>query len=592
VKTPETHPRCAAIPALLVPLLVAPLGACRSPVPPAAGAPTRAAGGGPLCLVGGVIYGADGGSDRPATALCADGGRILTVGSDPEVAARAPKGARTIELKGGAVLVALTDAHAHLLGLGLSLERADLRQCASAEACAARAAEAARARPAGQWIEGRGWDQNRFADRAFPSHDPLDRALGDRPAFLRRVDGHAGWASARALALAGITRATADPAGGRIVRDGRGEPTGVLVDAAMDLVERVIPPPTQKERERAILRAEALALAAGLTEVHEMGIDEETVEVYRALDRAGRLRLRVYAMAAGDSATALDKLFARRPDPHGGPSGARDPRARFVLAGVKLYADGALGSRGAALLEPYADDPGNRGLTITDEPALEAAARRARATGWQVAVHAIGDRGNRAVLDAYERAGVVASDRFRIEHAQVVAVADLPRFARLGVVASMQPTHATSDMPWAEARVGKERIQGAYAWRTLLTLGAHLAFGSDFPVEDVDPIGGGLYAAVTRMDKRGQPAGGWRPEERLSLAEAVAAFSRGAAYAAFEEAFRGRAAVGQLADLTVLDRDLVGGPAALLTAQVRYTIIGGEIVYQRDQTRETGSLLH
>jgi predicted amidohydrolase YtcJ len=528
-----------------------------------------------LILRGGTIFTVVPARPR-ARAVAIAGGRIVAVGDEAEVLrARGPH-TRVVELGGRAVLPALTDGHAHLYGLGRALDQVDLRGCPSAEACADQVAAAARERPAGEWLLGRGWDQNRFADGRFPNHAVLDKVVGGSPVWMRRVDGHAGWANARALAAGGVTAHTADPPGGRIERDSSGAPTGVLVDNAMQLVEHAIPPVTAAARERTILAAQSYVLARGLTEVHEMDIDAATVEVYRQLAAAGRLQLRVYAFADGADDAAVERLLAGAPD-------RSAPEARFTLRGIKLYADGALGSRGAALLAPYSDEPKNSGLMVTPPERMERIARRALAAGWQMAIHAIGDRANKLVLDAYEHAGCRGRDhRFRVEHAQVLALDDVPRFAALGVVASMQPTHATSDMPWAEARLGAARLAGAYAWRRLLDAGASLVGGSDFPVEKVEPIGGGLYAAVTRMDPAGQPPGGWLPDQRLSLDEAVRAFTAEAAWAAFEEAWRGHAAPGQVADLTVLDRDLPDA-AALLKAEVDLTIVGGRIVYERQR---------
>jgi predicted amidohydrolase YtcJ len=536
-----------------------------------------------LLLLDGKILTLDDARPR-ARAIAVREGRIVAVGDDAAVGRLGGPRTRVIALHGRTVLTALTDGHAHLYGLGRALAEVDLRDCASPADCAARVAAAARGRPAGEWILGRGWDQNLFPGARFPTHDALDAVVADRPVWVRRIDGHAGWANARAMSLAGLTTdrgAPPDPAGGRIERDGPGRPTGVLVDAAMGIVERAIPSPPGEERERAILRAQSEALAHGLTEVHEMGIDGPTIDAYRRLDRQGHLKLRVYAYADGTDRALRDRLLAGPPDP-------TPPEARFVLRGIKLFADGALGSRGAALLAPYTDDPTNRGLRQIAEADLADVARRALATGWQVAVHAIGDAANRMVLDAFAAAGCTPArdHRFRIEHAQVVALEDLPRFAALGVVASMQPTHATRDMPWAEARLGHERLAGAYAWRRMLDAGAHLVAGSDFPVERVDAIGGGLYAAVTRQDRAGRPPGGWLPEQRLTLVEAARAFGSEASWAAFEERWRGRAGPGMAADLTVLDRDVLDAPpTALLEARVDLTIIGGRVDYERDPGR-------
>ena len=488
-----------------------------------------------------------------AQALAVRHGVIVAL--DEAAAALVGPNTKVIELQGRAVVPALTDAHAHLVNLGLARNQVELRGCTSAADCAGRIARDRHFRR-GAWTLGRGWDQNLFPGAAFPTHAALDKLRG--PVWVRRVDGHAGWANAAALRLAGVTRETADPPGGKILRDADGAPTGVLVDNAMALVGRAVPAPSGAEIADAILRGQELALAEGLTEVHEMGIPLEYTHVYARLARSGKLRLRVYAFGAQDQAA---RLFAH-------PPAAAAPGAFFTLRGIKLYADGALGSRGAALLEPYRDDPGNRGLVITGEPALEKLSREALASGWQVAVHAIGDGGNRSALDAFEKAGATPERRFRIEHAQVVALEDFPRFARLGVIASMQPTHAVSDGPWASSRLGPERVKGAYAWRRMLDSSARLAFGSDFPVEEVSAVDG-FRAAVERT--------GWSDGQNLTLEETLRAFTVGAAFAAFEEGWRGRVAEGMAADLTVFDR-----PAAdLVHARVETTVVGGKIAWQR-----------
>jgi predicted amidohydrolase YtcJ len=445
-----------------------------------------------------------------------------------------------------------------LRGLGLAAAHVDLRGCESAAACVERLG--APAAGAKTWLIGRGWDQNRFAGGAFPDKAALDRVHPGRAVWLLRIDGHAGWASSAALALSGISAATKDPSGGRIVRDARGEPTGVLVDNAMKMIDAVMPAPDEAEIEAAILRAQQLALEAGLTGVHEMGIDQRTIEIYRRLERKGRLKLRVRAYADRNEAELLFR--GKR------PALARD--GRFTLLGVKLYADGALGSRGAALLETYADDAANRGLLLLDHDAVAELAKRARAGGWQLAIHAIGDRANREVIQGFEAAGVTTPDRFRIEHLQVIALADLPRLAKTGAIASMQPTHATSDHRWVEARLGAGRIEGAYAWRKVLEAKVPLAFGSDFPVEK-PTIANGIVAAVER--------GGWTLGERLTLDETLRAFSLGAAYAAFEEEWRGRARVGYAGDFTIFDGPLDALGHAGKT-RVHATIVAGEVLFE------------
>lgn len=524
-----------------------------------------------LVLTGGIIYTMSPIAPR-AEAVAIRGGRIEAVGRAAEIAAYVGPKTRVIELGGRAVLPGLVDGHAHLYQLGVAMGELDLKKLTSAQAVADEVRRAAADRPRGEWILGRGWDQNLWTPPEFSTHDVLDAAAPDHPVALGRIDGHAIWVNGAALRLAGIDAGTPDPAGGRIVRDAKGKPTGVLIDRAMELVLGRIPAPAPEGRERTILAAADWAVAHGLTGVHEMGGHPETVAAYRRLAAQGKLKLRVVAYLRGEGTTGgLEWLAGLAPDDD--PDGT----ARFVARGVKIFADGALGSRGAALLAPYADDPGNSGLLLATPEELARAVEIAVAGGWQLATHAIGDRANRIVLDAYERAG--PERRFRIEHAQVVAPEDLPRFARLGVIAAMQPVHATSDMGWADERLGPERLAGAYAWRSLLASGAHVVGGSDFPFDEPSPMVG-LYAATTRQDREGQPPGGWLPEQRLGFEEAVRLYTVEAAWASFVENHRGKLVAGFVADLTVLDRD-PADPRSLLETQVDLTIVGGDIVFER-----------
>ena len=500
-------------------------------------------------------------SDGQAVTISIEGSHIQRVG-------------RAENATSSFVVPGLTDAHGHVVGLGLSLVRVDLRSCRSVEDCAARVQAVLPKIPPGAWVQGRGWDQNLYPDQHFPTRAALDVVAPRIPVYVRRVDGHAAWANSEALRRANITRNTPDPPGGKILRDANGEPTGILVDRAEDLIEKAIPPPSELEVEQAILRAQDLLVSQGLTSVHEMGISPLVADVYLRLVQAGRLKIRIYAHWSADP-DSLEKAFRRGPLRAG-------PDDLFSLRSIKLYADGALGSRGAHLKAPYSDDPHNTGLVVTSAKDIEAISRRALAAGFQVSVHAIGDAANHDVLEAYARAGVTPAARFRIEHAQIVDLADIPRFAQLGVISSMQPTHATSDMPWAEKRLGRSRLAGAYAWRRFLDAGVHLAFGSDFPVELSDPRLG-LFAAVTRTDLKGRPPGGWLPEQRLTVDEALRAFTTGAAYAAFEEGWRGELRPGQAADLTVFDGPL-DTPEHVLQRKVLMTIAAGRVVYDARTT--------
>ena len=517
---------------------------------------------------------------RPvATALAFDGdGTILAVGDRDALLARWPDAAR-VDVGDATVVPGLIDAHGHVAGLGLARMRVELAGTRDKDEVLARLRDFAATRPPGEWLLGRGWDQNDWPERAFPTAADLDAAFPDRPVWLERVDGHAGWANSAALRAigrdldAGGARGDWQPDGGRIVRDAQGRATGVLVDGAMALVDAVLPPMDVAAAERALALGMREAVRHGLTGVHDAGVPLLQLQAYRNLADRGEMPLRVHAMADGDAA-ALAFLCAHGPYRH--------PGGRLQMRAVKLYVDGALGSRGAALLADYGDDPGNRGLVLLSPAQLAGAVARARDCGVQVATHAIGDRGNRLVLDAYEAALAGHPDlRWRIEHAQVLSPPDLPRLAALGVIASMQPTHATSDMPWAGDRLGPERIHGAYAWRSLRDSGARLALGSDFPVESVDPRLG-LSAAATRANAAGEPVGGWLPAELLTPYEALRGFTRDAAWAGFAEAEVGTLAEGLRADFVVFAEDPLGVPASALDdLTVLSTWVDGEAVFER-----------
>jgi len=521
-----------------------------------------------LVVRGGTVWTGD--PDRPrADAIAIAGDTIVAVGDAAAIDPLVAPSTTVVDLAGGTAIAGLCDAHCHLVGLGQSLEVVDLRGARSIDDVVERLRAGA---PTQGWVQGRGWDQNLWPDRAMPSHTPLTAAFPDRPVWLRRVDGHAGWGNRALLEAAAIGRDTKAPHGGEILRDAAGEPTGVLVDTAMGLVAP--PAATATDVDRFVRAGAAHAIARGLTGVHEMGIGPEEDAVYRELARTGKLPLRVHAYAGED--WLVRGLAERTPDPV-------RVDARYLLRGVKLYADGALGSRGAARLADYADRPGHRGLLQHPADALRELVAACIAGGWQIATHAIGDAANRAVLDAY--AAVLAAHggpgdrRLRIEHCQIVDVADIPRFAELGVVASMQPTHATSDMAWVPDRIGTARLPGAYAWRRFLDAKVPLAFGSDFPVERVEPTHG-LFAAITRQDEHGRPAGGWLPEQRLALAEAVRAFTAGAAFAGHREDHLGMLRVGMQADVTCFATPLdERTPTTIREAKVLATIVAGQRVF-------------
>ena len=515
-----------------------------------------------------------------AEAMAWDGsGRVLALGDRKTLLARYPDAER-VDFGDATVIPGLIDAHGHFRELALSLMSADLVGTRDKAEVVARLHDFEQKLGAGDWLRGGGWDQNDWPDKAFPTVADLDAAFPTRPVFLERVDGHAAWVNSAALrAVAAHPRLKAmlaggEVEGGRVLRDAAGKPTGILVDNAKDAVADVLPKPDREHLVQALGDAARMVLGDGMTGVHEMGVSRETLALYKQLADEGKLPLRIDAYADGDSGALADLCT------HGA---YRHPGGHLKMAGVKLYIDGALGSRGAALLADYSDDPGNRGLLVTEPKQYEAIVRKAKQCHLQVATHAIGDRGNRIVLDTYER--VLGDDagtdhRWRIEHAQVVALEDIPRFAKLGVIASMQPTHATSDMPWAQDRLGKERLAGAYAWQRFLASGAHLALGSDFPVESPDPRLG-LYAAVTRQDREGHPPGGWFPDQRLSAAEALRGFTTDAAYAGKDEAEVGKLAPGMRADFVVLASDPLSVPAAQLDdLVVESTWVDGKPVYE------------
>ncbi|MEM0961999.1 MAG: amidohydrolase [Bacteroidota bacterium] len=511
-----------------------------------------------------------------AEAFAVEDGRFVAVGSEAEILDQYTDWPR-LDLDGHTVVPGLIDAHAHLMGLGEALLSADLVGTASKAEIVERLVAFAADLPDGAWVTGRGWDQNDWGgDGAFPTRADLDDAFPDRPVWLGRVDGHAAWGNTAALRAAGIdpdAPAPADPEGGAVIRDADGRPTGVFVDAAEAYVARAIPPPDDAFATEALTRALQETARHGLTGVHEAGMPLSVFPLYRGFAASGRFPIRNYVMIQPAEVGAFCEQY---------PDGIGDDRV--IVRSVKVYADGALGSRGAALLAEYADDAGNVGLLFQDGNALMATVHAAMSCGLQVNTHAIGDRANRAVLDAYEAAMEATGGgpgRHRIEHSQILALDDIDRFARLGVIASVQPTHATSDMPWAGERLGDDRLVGAYAWRRLLDSGARLALGSDFPVERVSPLLG-FYAAVTRQDATGMPAGGWYGNQVLTRAEALRGFTLDAAYAAFMEDDVGSIEVGKHADFVVLSQDLmIVPPEEILATEVVATYLDGAAVYER-----------
>ncbi len=527
-----------------------------------------------LILTNGRIYTSD--DTRPVVeAVAVAGGKVLFAGNAAGAMALKGSATRVIDLGGRTVIPGMVDAHGHVAGLGDALHIVDLTGTTSYDEVVARVAERAKRTPKGQWVLGRGWDQNDWGDTRFPTHDKMTAAVPDHPVYIVRVDGHAGLANLKALQAAGVTAATQDPSGGHIERSADGAPAGVFVDNAQGLVRRAIPRQTRDEVKTSILDAVKEAQRWGLTGVHDAGAGATELDVYEELAKAGQLKFRLNAMISDDAKT-VDAWFKR------GPLVAGYNGTLWVRS-IKLYADGALGSRGAALLDPYTDDPKNIGLLVSAPAHIQEVAGRALKAGFQVNTHAIGDRGNRLVLDAYEaalKATPTADHRFRVEHAQILNYDDIPRFASLGVIPSMQASHQTSDMYWAATRLGSGRLLGAYAWRSLLNTGVVVPNGSDFPVEQVNPLIS-FHSAVSRQDARDWPPGGWYPAERMTRDEALLAMTLWPAYAAFQEKVLGSLTPGKFADFVVLDQDIMRVPAELLLrTKVLSTWVSGEKVYE------------
>ena len=510
-----------------------------------------------------------------ATALAVDGGRVLYVGDSAGAMAFQADDTEFVDLQGNTVIPGMVDAHAHLAGLGAALRNVDLVGTESYAQVIERVVARAREVPAGTWILGRGWDQNDWPNTRFPTHEALSRAVPDHPVVLTRVDGHATLVNAAAMREASLTSATPDPSGGRIERLPDGSPSGVLVDRAMGLVSRAIPPTSAEELRASVLAAVAEANRWGLVGVHDAGVGRRVIDVYEALAAEGRYELRNYVMISSDDST-LAHYFARGPQ-----NGLHN--GRLWIRAIKISADGALGSRGAALHAPYSDEPSHSGLLLATPERIKDVAVLALQNGFQLNVHAIGDRGNTVVLDAFEQALAEApaeDHRFRVEHAQILTPDDIPRFAELRVIPSMQASHQTSDMYWAERRVGPERIKGAYAWRALLNTGVVIPNGSDFPVEQVNPLIS-FHSSVTRQDAKNWPDGGWYPEQTMTRDEALKSMTIWPAHAAFQDSVMGSISPGKYADFVVLDRDIMTVPdSAILGTRVLATYLGGRAVYQ------------
>jgi predicted amidohydrolase YtcJ len=511
-----------------------------------------------------------------AQAIAIRGDTILYVGDDAGIEPYRGPATQVVDLAGATAVPGLIDAHVHLATLGEKLSLLDLTGVPDESEAVARVVALARDAAPGEWILGTGWDEGAWANH-YPTMARLSRSVPDHPVYLRGLHGFAAWGNRSAFERAGIGRNTPNPPGGQILRDPRGNPTGIVLNSAVGLLAKAVPPRTAEQMQRDI-RAALIAMArAGYVSVHEAGADSAELAAFQVLAQRNELPIRVYVMLLATDTALLRRWLERGPDTSSG---------RLIVRAVKAFADGALGSRGARLLEDYADAPGARGITGGaygyDSALVGAMMRR----GFQIAVHAIGDAANRETLDflaaAHAGAPRAVGTRNRIEHAQVLSPADLPRFASTGTIASMQPSHAVEDMGWAEARLGSWRIRNAYAWRSLRRSGAHLVFSSDLPATDYN-IFYGLHSAITRQGRDGLPQDGWYADQRMTPEEALRGFTTWAAYAEFAEDRTGVLAPGRIADLTVMNLDpLVTGasdPRALLRGNIVLTVAGGRVVY-------------
>lgn len=542
----------------------------------------------PLVLYNANIYTVNPAQPRAEGVISSDG-KITFVGSTKDALNRAPPNATRIDLRGKTVLPGLTDAHAHIAGIGFRELDFDLQGTPSLADLKTRLGQRSQQTKPGDWLVGRGWIESRWTPAAFPTRQDLDEVVADRAVVLTRADGHALVANSLALKRANIDRATKDPAGGSILRDKNGDPTGMLIDEAMELVRNLIPPRTEADISKALETGAARSIRMGWTQLHNAGNSWSEVDLMCRLYTADRMKLRIYNAIGGPGADA-DRLLK---------DGASINRCgdRLTVRAIKLYIDGALGSRGAALLKPYSDAPESTGLLVNQPESLFPILTTALKRGIQIETHAIGDRGNRIVLDLYQRAfdavpakdRAVAQPRWRIEHAQVVDPSDIPRFAKLGVIASMQPSHAIGDLFFAPNRLGNERLTGAYAWQAMLKAGATVVAGSDAPVEAGDPRIE-FYAAVARRSLDGIAESNWHLEQRVSREQALKMLTLAPAFASFQERERGSIEVGKQADFSVFSTDLMTiSEPKILKSEVAMTVIAGRIEYTATESRRPGT---
>ena len=558
-----------------------------------------------LLVINAVIYTVDE-DNSTAEAMAIRGSRIIAVGSTQDIQNQYTS-QNTIDAHGKTIIPGLIDSHAHVMGLGQSISELNLYGTTSSKQIVDMVAQRVSAAKPGEWIRGRGWDQNDWGsstlEKSFPTAVMLDKVSSNNPVILSRIDGHAIWVNSKAMELAkNNTDLRIEIEGGKILRDRMGNPTGIFVDNAEAVIRNIVPEYSKEEKIKLYRQAFDECLKVGLTSVHDMGIDEKDFEIYRELLNNQELPLRIYALIAGPGKIFESMMIS-------GPY-LDHVNKLFSVRSIKLYMDGALGSRGAALIEPYSDEPESRGLITFSPDSVRIITEQALKNGFQVCVHAIGDKANRIVLDEFENASKkyptqARNARLRIEHAQVIALEDIPRFKKLNVIPSMQPTHATSDMYWAQARLGPERILGAYAWRSLIDDGNIIPAGSDFPVELPNPLYG-FYAAITRQDKEGIPnnaadvekhfqlsaegikdsshfKGGWYVEQRLTREEALRSFTKWGAFAEFMENEKGSLEEGMLADFVIVSKDIMTvAVKEILTTEVEMTVVGGKIRYQKN----------